>query len=204
MHEGLVLAGAILTTVSTLAYMWAIVRGPVRPQRMTRFLLAVITALSFVSLWAGNDRTGMWLALASFGEALAVWIISLWRGMGGTDRLDWICLGLCTAGVAVWLLSGESFVGLVASLVADAIACVPSLVKTFRLPYTESAFFYALGAIAGVCVALAGPYDWQTLVFPVYIAVINAVYVMAIWRPTVVRHGMSVAAANGTTLDGEQ
>jgi hypothetical protein len=187
MRNVLLIAGALLPLIAAATYTYAIIRGPVRPERMTRFLLAVITGLSFVSLVAGNDHSGMWLALTSFIESLVLWVLSLWRGMGGTNRLDWLCLGLCAVGVGWWLVSGDSFVGLVASIVADLIACIPSLVKTIRLPHTESVWFYLLGVVGSAFVWIAGPYDMRSVVFPAYLLAINALFVVAIWRPKVLR-----------------
>jgi len=166
-----------------VVYVRDIIWGSVRPERMTRFLLAVITGLSFVSLLAGNDRSGVWLALASFAESIILFGLSLWRGIGGTNRLDIICLVLCMIGVGWWLVSGESLAGLLASIIADCIACIPSLIKTVRLPHTESLWFYLLGVISAVCIALVGPYDWRSLLYPLYIMIINAAYAVPIARP---------------------
>jgi len=176
MRAGLLVIGSILPMIGVVPYLIDIIRGPVRPQRMTRFLLLVITGLSFVSLLAGHDHSGVWLALASFMESLILWIVSLWRGIGGRGRLDEICLVLCMVGVAWWIVSGESLTGLVISIVADLVASVPSLVKTVRLPHTETPLFYGLGTVAGVCVALAGPYTWRALLLPLYLAIINAAF----------------------------
>ena len=195
MRNGLLAVGAILPIVASIGYAWAIVRGPVRPQRMTRLLLAIVTGLALLSLLAADDRSGVWLAAASFVESMLLLVLSIWHGIGGADRLDIACLLLCAVGVAWWLISGDSFAGLMASIIADLIACIPSLVKTIRLPHTESASFYLMGVLSAVCVACAGPYGWQALVFPVYLALINAAYVWAIWRPVRFRRGVSTALA---------
>jgi len=200
MHTSLLIVGALLPMVSAAVYVWAIVRGPVRPQRMTRFLLAAIGALSLASLFASGDRAGLWLAVTSFIESAVIWVLSWWRGIGGRDPLDIACLVLCGVGVAWWIASGDSMAGLIASCVADLIACIPSFVKTVRLPHTESGLFYLLGTLAGLCIALAGPYGWQQLLFPVYILFINAVFMLAIWRPSRLRKRIAPDAAEAPAL----
>jgi uncharacterized protein with PQ loop repeat len=126
-------------------------------------------------------------ALAACVQALAILLLSLRRGIGGSDRLDYICLTVCLLGMTFWLISGQSMVGLMAAIVADLVACLPSLIKTIRQPHTESVLFFGLGAIAGVLVLLAGPYTWQAALFPAYIFLIDALYVAIIIRAKVVR-----------------
>jgi hypothetical protein len=93
------------------------------------------------------------------------------------------CLTLCVAGIGLWIISDRPWVGLLASITADCIAVVPALRKTIRLPHTELVWFYALDAVAGLVIVCAGPFTAVALVFPAYIALINAVFVLAIVWP---------------------
>jgi hypothetical protein len=183
MRIALLILGSGLPVLASLTYIISIVRGQTRPQRMTRFLLVIITLLMAASLWLAGDTSGVWLALVSFVQAVVIFGVSLKRGMGGTSRLDWTCLGLCLAGLALWLLAGWPWFGLLASIVADAVAMVPALRKTMRWPHTELTLFYAIDVFAGLAIVLAGPLTLQAIVFPAYIALINLVFVIAIRWP---------------------
>lgn len=183
MKIALLIIGLLLPVYASTAYMVSIVKGSTRPHRMTRFLLLVITAVMTLSLWASGDTSGVWLALVSFIQAVSIFGLSLWRGMGGGDRLDIACLLLCLAGVALWLLADLPWVGLAASIAADTIAMIPALRKTIRLPHTELALFYALDTVAGLLILAAGPRTPLAMAFPLYIAVINAAFVLAICWP---------------------
>lgn len=177
----LLIIGALLPLVSGVVYVASILRGKTRPQRMTRFLMVAVTGISTAALWMGDDRTGFWLALTSLLEALLIWFLCFGkRGVGGRDRLDLICLVLCAVGCALWLVSGESLVGLLTSIAVDVIACTPALVKTVRLPHTESFWFYVLGVLAGLCVFLAGPMTWRAALFPLYIMLIDGAFALVI------------------------
>ena len=183
MRLTLLIIGSFLPLVSGLTYIVSIWRGNTLPQRMTRFLMLIITALMFGSLWADNDGSGVWLALVSFLQALCIWALTFKHGIGGKSRLDIVCLLLCGIGLGIWAITDEPWLGLVASIVADFIACVPSLVKTVRLPHTELMLFYALDAIAGVLIAAAGPFTARTITFPAYIVAINLAFVAVIAWP---------------------
>jgi hypothetical protein len=177
MRTVLLIIGSLLPVISTVVYIVSILRGYSKPQRMTRLLMVVISLVSFVALWAVHDTSGIWLALVSLIQAVVLWQLSFKKGIGGSSRLDWACLVLCFMGVLLWLAWGESLLGLLASIVADMIACIPSLHKTIRMPRTESMAFYALDTVAGALILAAGPFNWEAMLFPAYIVVINAAFV---------------------------
>jgi hypothetical protein len=183
MQELLLIIGALLPVVSSGTYIWAIIFGTVRPQVTTRFLLMLICGLSFASLVAAHDHSGVWLALTSAIQSVVLWLLSLWRGIGSVlNKLDLICVALCLAGAALWLINGQALLGLIASIVADFIGCVPSLVKTVRLPHTEALAFYLLDTIAGACILFGGPPNGRAALYPVYIMVVNVLFVVPIAR----------------------
>ncbi|HSW66581.1 MAG TPA: hypothetical protein VLI54_05590 [Bacillota bacterium] len=183
MRTILLLLGLLLPVIGSAAYAVSIIRGKTRPQRMTRFLLMIITAIMWISLVAANDRAGVWLALVAFVQAMVIWVLSLRRGIGGGDRLDIACLLLCALGVVCWLVFGHAWIGLLASILADIAASAPALRKTIRMPHTELLLFYALDTLAGVCILFAGPLQLQAIVFPAYITAINLLFALAIWLP---------------------
>jgi hypothetical protein len=197
MRTATLIVAVLLPVISSGVYIYSIVMGNTRPQRMTRLLLLAITAISYGALVAHGDTSGVWLALVSFIQAGVIWLLALKYGIGGADKLDILCLVLCMVGVVYWVLSGQSLAGLVASIVADCIAVIPALRKTIRLPHTELTLFYALDALAAALVLAVGPYTWQASMFPGYLLVINMAFVFAI------RKGRRHAAQESTGLRSE-
>lgn len=183
MRTVLLVLGSILPIVASFSYIGSIIKGKTKPQRMTRFLLVVITIIMTLSLWAGDDTSGVWLALASFIEAFLIWILSFKQGMGGRGRFDYVCLGLCIGGIVLWQATSSPWLGLVASILADMVGCLPALVKTVRLPHTEQALFYLLGSLSGFAILLAGPFTFRAMIFPAYIMIIDFAFVVAIRWP---------------------
>ena len=179
----LIVVGALLPLISSIVYIVSILRGISKPQRTTRLLMALITGISFFALLAAQDTSGIWLALASFIQAVIIFWLTIKFGMSGHGALDAVCFVLCMIGLAIWLATGQSLIGLAGAIIADFIAVVPALVKTWRLPHTESWLFYALDCVAAVFIISAGPYSGANLAYPLYILVINAVFVFAIMRP---------------------
>ena len=174
-HSVALAIGTALPTISVLVYIRSILKGQTRPHRTTYLLLSMITGLSFASLLASRDTSGVWLAGVSFVQCLIVLGLALKFGMGGKDPFDVVCIGLCALGILAWLLTGESLMGLIASIVADFLAVLPTLRKVWRHPHTEVWLFYALDAIAAGFILGAGPYAVRAMIFPGYLLAINAV-----------------------------
>lgn len=196
MQQVLLIIGALLPVVSSATYIWAIVFGSVRPQVTTRFLLMLICGLSLASLVAAHDRSGVWLALTSAIQSVVLWILSLWRGIGSIfNKLDLLCLALCLVGIVLWLVNGQALLGLIASILADFVGCVPSLVKTVRLPHTEALTFYVLDTVAGLCVLFGGPLNGRAMLYPIYIMVVNLAYVVPIAQYYVRRRRRAASGA---------
>lgn len=170
----------ILVLSSPLVYIRSILRGISKPHRTTRFVLLIITGLSTAALWDAKGAA-FWLALASFIQALLIFILSIKRGMGGWAKIDIACLIIALIGIVLWQTSGQPAVGLFASIIADYVGMVPALIKTYKHPNTEDWRFYAMDTIAGMLSILALEiYTLYTLSYPIYIVLINAAMVAII------------------------
>ena len=165
--------GSLLTLAGGVVYAVSILQGRSRPHRTTRLLIALVTGLAWASLVAGHDRSGVWLAGASFAEAGWILLLSLRRGMGGRAPFDLACTALCLVGAILWIATGRSLVGLLAAIFTDFLAVLPALKKMWHHPRTESWLFYVLGVIAPLAVLAAGPYGFRAVLFPAYLAAIN-------------------------------
>lgn len=180
MKYALLILGSLLPLVGTVIYIRSILKLESRPQRMTKFLLTLITGMSFVALLVGNDNSGVWLALSSFVQCFIIFFLSFKYGLGGFEKFDVFCLLLCLAGLITWAITGESHVGLVAAIFADLVGIAPALVKTWRLPYTEIWIFYAIDALASLLVIISGDIGLGSAIYPLYLFLANAAFVWII------------------------
>ena len=105
--------------------------------------------------------------IASFHNPAAVWRIG---------RLDYVCGALSVAGTVGWLVTRSGVVAIVAAIVADLLAGIPTLVKSWTDPETESVSAY-LGAFLNAAILLLTVTDWTTAVvaFPLYIVCLGRV-----------------------------
>lgn len=171
----------IFALLSPVIGITAVLMGNFRPQRMTRLLIFVISLLFVGSLWEQGDRNGIYVAGAQLLGGMVLLLLSIKRGMGGTNRLDLLVLALALASLLAWKATNNPLLGLLMSIVTDLIAFSPTLVKTWKYPETEEWKFYASDVVASTFSLLSiTTYGLATIAFPAYIWLINMVSVVMI------------------------
>ena len=160
---------------------YSIVKGDFRPQRMTRFLIFLITLLFVGTLFAQGDRNGIFIALAQLFGGGIIFLLSIKKGIGGYGKLDFIVLFLTIASLVVWKTTDNPTLGLFMSIFTDIIAFTPTIIKTWQLPHTEEWKFYMSDVVASFFSILSiQMYSMENLVFPIYIFCINTLSVVMI------------------------
>jgi hypothetical protein len=167
-----VLLGAVIGGVGQAYYVRDTLRGTTQPNRVSYVLWALAPLIAFAverqdgvgwqSLMTFMVGFGPLMILAaSFANPDAVWRIT---------RFDYVCGGISLLGTIGWLLTRHGAVALFASIAADGIAGVPTIVKSWRHPSSESGALYVGGVFNGGITLLTVDHFTASLVaFPLYI-----------------------------------
>ena len=85
--------------------------------------------------------------------------------------LDFVCGFLSLLAPIIWAITGDANVAILFSILADFLAAVPTLIKAYEAPHTESANAYVGGSVGGV-VTLLTIRHWTIAeyAFPMYLA----------------------------------
>jgi hypothetical protein len=175
--------GAAMSVLGTAAYLRDTLWGTTQPNRVTWLLWALAPLLAFaVEIGSGVGlRTlptlmfglmPLLVFIASFHNVTAVWKIT---------RLDYVCGVLSLGGTIGWLVTRSGAVGIVAAIVADFLAAIPTLRKSWTHPESETLVAY-LGAMANSAILLLTVVHWTTAVvaFPFYILCIASVQIFLV------------------------
>jgi hypothetical protein len=153
----------------------SILKGEYKPQRITRLLLFIVTFIFVSTLFFQGDRIGLFLAIPSFIGSTVIFILSIKYGVGGRSKMDIITLVGALLSLLVWKVTDNPTLGLYASILTDFIGFSPTLVKSYKEPYTESYLFYGCDLIASFFNLLAlKSYLMMDLAFPLYIFIVNS------------------------------
>ena len=128
-----IIVGIIAPTVGA----YSIIKGKFRPQRMTRFLLVLITFLIVATLFAQKDRNAIYLASITFLGALTIFILSMKKGIGGTTKSDIIICCMTIASLIIWQTTKNAILGLSMSILTASLAFIPTIIKSWKSPETE-------------------------------------------------------------------
>lgn len=182
----LIICSTIFALFSPIFYILSILKWESKPHRTTRFVLLIITLLSFASLLAQHNTVAIFLAWVSALQSILIFSLCIKYGMGWWAKTDIICLAIAGIGVLIWKLTDNPVMWLFASILADLIGMIPALIKTYKFPETETWIFYGLGLFPPALTILAiKNYTYQEISYPLYILAINFVMFILIMRPKI-------------------
>lgn len=174
--------GMLLVIVGSIPYMWLIVRGSVRPHRVSWFIWSLILALAIWGYKSVGADDSIWFLVGDFLVSFTTFLLSLWRGRGGWNRLDTSCLAIAGFSLLLWQASDIPLFVLWGALIADAIALVPTLLKSLKDPLSESSSAYVFSSLAALCGLLAvAEWNLTLLFYPAYLFLANFLVAVVVW-----------------------
>lgn len=172
-HENWAYIGALIFFFGSFRYLVETVRGNVQPNRVTWSIWALAPLIAFfaqvgegVSLQESlltfmAGFVPVLILLASFLHKNAYWKIG---------KLDIVCGILSLGGLVLWLATGTGVIAIVFAILADFLAALPTIIKSYHFPETEDWTLYFFQTISAL-IALLVIRDWsvQTVAFPLYL-----------------------------------
>ena len=170
----LIITGILFNTVGTLMYVGATIKGEIKPNKISFLLWSLAPAVAFFAQIQQRVGVQSWTTLSiailpflifvsSFLNKKAYWKIQLF---------DLSCGALSLVGLVLWYLTKVGNIAITFSILADGLAALPTIIKAYYYPETESAFPWLACSISGV-LTLVTIHQWnfQTYGFPLYYSV---------------------------------
>lgn len=182
MRDILVIGPFAILIGATIPYMIDIVKGRARPARSARIMLLLLIAVTLFQQKGLGTGGALSLTIAELVISVMLLGLALRYGVGGLSKTDKFCYFLLAADIAIWMITKNDLLALHLSIAADTVAFWPTLYKTWHDPKSETALFFWSGVIGPffAIAAEANP-SYQTLVFPIYISLVNLVEVVLIY-----------------------
>jgi hypothetical protein len=172
-----VIFGAAISLIGCGIYAAGALCGRVRPNRVSWVLWAFAPLIAFAAELASGVG---WQSLTTLAPGLGPLLVLIASAFNGRSywqvtRLDLTCGGLSVLALLLWAATGSGNVTILFSILADGLASVPTLIKSYREPATESYWPY-LATAANGAIALLTITTWQfsEYAFPAYLALIFA------------------------------
>lgn len=176
-------AVGVILLATYIPYGIDIFKGKVKPARSARLMFVILLS---VALLQQHSLGSGWVLAITIGEligSMAIFGLAMKYGVGGLGRLDVACYVLLFASLVLWTVSDNALLALHLTILVDLIAFMPTLVKTWHAPKSETSLFFAVGAAAPLLgVAASGSYGYSIIAFPLYLAFVNGLEVGLIYR----------------------
>ncbi len=184
-----VLGGAV-GVVESIPYVRDTWRGSTTPHRGSWLIWGVIEVVAIEAQRADGARWSLVPLITQAVGTCLVFALSVKLGRGGLSRVELALLALAGAGVFGWFAVDEPVIATLCVIVADFIAVLMMIPKTWRNPHSETLSTYGLASLGGVAAgASVGVMSPSLLMYPVYFALVNAALTLVIgYRRGVLRH----------------
>lgn len=149
-------------------------RRKIKPHRITWFVIVVLNVIAFANQAASGATNSLWIFGAGVLATLLVFILSISRGVGGFSAIDIISLTGAMAGLALWKIIGTPLASIIATITVSLIALVPTYIKSYKNPKSESKYPWLIASISTILAAISvGKLDIQLLLLPIYSTVVQ-------------------------------
>lgn len=152
---------ALIASIGGFIYLYETLQGTAKPNRITWLLWGILPVITFVAQRIQGVTGVSWITFASGFTPLLIFAASFankksyWK----TERADYICMAVAFLGLLLWAITSTPNLAIVFSIVADFAAGLPTLIKSFKHPETESWQAYAVSAF-GFGVGVLSIHSW--------------------------------------------
>lgn len=187
----LVLFSALLTVFAASAYLRDTLKGQTKPNRVSWFLWALFPLIGTAAAFRANAE--IWATIRVFLAGFLPLIIflasflnrqSYWR----LTFFDWLCGACALLAIAVWLVLDSPKIAILFAVIGDGLAALPTFVKAWKYPETETGLTYLINFIAVLLVIPSIPtWNIENSAFQIYLLCFNLILVVAIYRKKLLR-----------------
>ncbi len=174
-NANFVIVGVILQSIGGFYYLIDTIKGQVQPNKASWLLWSIAPLVAFaaeINQGVGIQSLTTFIVgfvplvifIASFINKKAEWKL---------NQFDKICGILSLAGIIFWYITKVGNVAIFFSIIADGLAAVPTLIKSYSHPESENDIIYLLGiANAGIGLLVIKDWNFQHYGFPLYLFII--------------------------------
>jgi hypothetical protein len=176
LHENFVYVGAFIFVLGAITYIKDVISGKAKPNRATFILWSVAPLIAFFAeLDEGVGIQSLMTFMVGFVPIMIlVASLSNKKSYWQLAKLDYIFALLSVLGIVLWQITKVGTIAIVFSVLADALAAAPTVIKSYKFPESESSFMYFTAAISALLTLLTiKVWTFAHFGFPAYILLVN-------------------------------
>ncbi|NWJ40624.1 MAG: hypothetical protein HXX12_06595 [Geothrix sp.] len=171
------IAGAILGSLGGFYYLYETLLGRAQPNRITWLLWGIFPLVIFAAQRAQGVQGISWASFAAGFMPLLIFAASFFnkKAYWKSEPRDYYLMAAAIIGIILWAMTSKPNLALLLSLVADVLASIPTLIKSYRHPHSESWIAYAVSALGfGLSLLSIQAHTFESTTFVAYVFILNA------------------------------
>ncbi len=187
----LVLISALISFSGAFAYIRDMFRGKSKPNLITWGLWAFAPLVATGA--ALSTEADVWSTVRIFMSGFSPLLVFVAafvvrQGYWKLSKFDYACGSLSLVALAAWLLADSPVLAILLAAAADLFATLPTILKAWKHPETETLYTYFVGLFTASIVIPAIPiWNIENSAFQVYLLVANAALFVTVLRGYFVR-----------------
>ena len=174
-HIALGIFSSLFLIAASVPYIFDILKKRARPNLVSWIGWTFLTTIGAAAQIAKGPSLSVLVPIILTFSELTIVILALRHGHAKFNTTDKICFALAALAVALWAITKEPLIALGLSLLADFIVGIPTILKTYRDPRSETVLpwvLYAVGPLLGLFAS--SNFELQNVLYPAYLACYNS------------------------------
>lgn len=174
--EYFAIIGAVIGSIGGFYYLYETIIGRAKPNRVTWLLWGLFPMIIFVAQRAQGVEGLSWASFVAGFTPILILLASFlnkeayWK----TQPSDYYLMAAAVAGIVLWALTDNPILAILFALVADLLAGLPTVIKSYRHPETESWIAYAISTLGfGIGVLAIQTFTFENYAFICYLFLMN-------------------------------
>lgn len=185
MFQYLVLVGAAVQTIGIANYIKEILWGGCKPNKVTWLMWSIAPLIATFAAFSDGVRWSVLPVFMSGFGPLLVFITSFlnpnayWK----LERFDYLCGACSILALVFWWITKDPNIAIIFAIASDGFAAVPTLIKLWKYPETETVSPFTSGLFSALTsFAAIKAWGFSSYAFPIYLVVINAFLIFCFYR----------------------
>jgi hypothetical protein len=194
MIQYIVILGAVVSLSGIILYIKKILRGETKPNRISWLMWSIAPLIAtFAGLEAGVRWAVLPVFMSGFGPLLVlIFSFASPKSYWKLELFDYLCGFFSCLALILWAITKQPLVAIIFAVASDASAAIPTLIKGWRHPESESIGPFLGGLFSALTSFFAIKY-WtaSAYVFPFYLIAINFSLIFAITFKKIFKAGFT-------------
>jgi hypothetical protein len=173
------IVGAMIGSLGGFYYLYETIAGKAQPNRITWLLWGVFPMVIFAGQRAQGVEGVSWASFVAGFTPLLVVGASFFnkKAYWKSQRRDYYLMTAAIVGIILWAITDNPNLAILFSLLADMLAGIPTLIKSYRHPQSESWIAYTISTFGfGLSFLSVQTYNFENAAFVAYLVIMNGAF----------------------------